>query len=166
MRSLPKLFVLHLEILLLAFVGVFASPRILLAQSSPENQTGGRVVLVLPFDNRSGDTTLNWIGDSFPDTLNKRLSSAGFLTISRDDRAFAFDHLGLPTGFRPSRATTIRIAQQLDANFVVIGSYNVNAQASPGSRGRAHLHPGQGPLDRRAPPLAAGRGQRRIDSPL
>jgi tetratricopeptide (TPR) repeat protein len=98
-------------------------PTLLSAQTTPT----GRVILVLPFDNHSGDASLNWIGDSFPDTLNKRLSSAGFLTISRDDRTFAYDHLGLPTGFRPSRATTIRIAQQLDANFVIIGSYGIRS---------------------------------------
>jgi len=85
------------------------------------------VVLVLPFDNRSGQTNLAWIGDSFPDTLNQRLTSAGFLTISRDDRQYALDHLGLPVDFRPSRATTIRIAQTLDADFVIVGSYTVNS---------------------------------------
>ncbi len=88
-------------------------------------EPGGRVILVLPFDNRSGQPSLNWIGDSFPATLNQRLNSAGFLTISRDDRLFALDHLGLPAGFRPTRATTIRIAQTLDANYVIVGSYNV-----------------------------------------
>ena len=88
-------------------------------------QPGGHVVLVLPFDNRSGQANLNWIGDSFPDTLNQRLSSAGFLTITRDDRLFALDHLGLPPTFRPTRATTIRIAQTLDADYVIVGSYNV-----------------------------------------
>lgn len=86
---------------------------------------GGRVVLVLPFDNRSGQPTLSWIGDSFPDTLDQRLNSAGFLTISRDDRLYALDHLGYPLDFKPTRATSIRIAQALDANFVVIGSFNV-----------------------------------------
>jgi tetratricopeptide (TPR) repeat protein/TolB-like protein len=80
---------------------------------------------VLPFDNRSGQPDLAWIGESFPDTLNQRFNSAGFLTISRDDRQYALDHLGLPPDFRPTRATTIRIAQTLDANYVVIGSYNV-----------------------------------------
>jgi tetratricopeptide (TPR) repeat protein len=88
--------------------------------------TGGRVVLVLPFDNRTGQTNLAWIGDSFPDTLNQRLTSAGFLTITRDDRQYALDHLGLPVDFRPSRATTIRIAQTLDADFVIVGSYTFN----------------------------------------
>jgi len=86
----------------------------------------GRVVLVLPFDNRSGQANLSWIGDSFPDTLNQRLSSSGFLTISRDDRQYALDHLGLPVDFKPSRATTIRIAQTLDADFVIVGSYTVS----------------------------------------
>jgi tetratricopeptide (TPR) repeat protein len=83
-------------------------------------------VLVLPFDNRSGQTNVAWIGSSFPDTLNQRLSSAGFLTITREDRQYALDHLGLPIDFKPSRATTIRIAQTLDANFVIVGSYTVN----------------------------------------
>jgi len=83
-------------------------------------------VLVLPFDNRSGQSNLAWIGDSFPDTLNQRLTSAGFLTITRDDRVYALDHLGLPVDFRPSRATTIRIAQTLDADFVIVGSYTVD----------------------------------------
>ncbi|MFC6647241.1 tetratricopeptide repeat protein [Granulicella cerasi] len=94
------------------------------AQAAPE----GRVVLVLPFENRSGNASLNWVGDSFPDTLDKRLNSSGFLTISQDDRRYALDHLGLPKDFRPSRATTIKIAQQLDANYVVIGSFNVVGQ--------------------------------------
>jgi tetratricopeptide (TPR) repeat protein len=88
-------------------------------------QPGGRLVLVLPFDNRSGQPNLNWIGDSFPYTLGQRLTSAGFLTISRDDRHYALDHLGLPPDFKPSRATTIRIAQTLDADYVVVGSFDV-----------------------------------------
>lgn len=106
---------------------VFCSRTGLAQAVSPEAiQTGGRVVLVLPFDNRSGQTNLAWVGDSFPDTLNQRLTSAGFLTISRDDRQYALDHLGLPVDFKPSRATTIHIAQTLDADFVIVGSYTVN----------------------------------------
>ena len=121
------------------------------AQSTQDPGPGGRVVLVLPFENRSGNPSLNWIGDSFPDTLDRRLDSADFLTISRDDRAFAYDHLGLPEGFRPSRATSIRIAQQLDANYVIIGSFTVvsnhiNVQAQVLSVDQLRL----------APPVADG----------
>jgi tetratricopeptide (TPR) repeat protein len=121
MRSLSKLLAL-----------VFALPGVFASTAALAQTVGGRVVMVLPFDNRSGDPSLKWIGDSFPDTLNKRLTSAGFLTISHDDRVYAYDHLGLPTDLQPSRATTIRIAQQLDANFVIIGSYTV--QPSPSAK--------------------------------
>lgn len=97
----------------------------LLARQADASAPSGRVILVLPFENRSGQADLGWIGDSFPDTLNQRLSSASFFTISREDRQYALDHLGFPADFRPTRATTIRIAQTLDANYVIIGSYNV-----------------------------------------
>ncbi len=91
-----------------------------------QEDTGGRVLLVLPFDNRSGQANLDWVGESFAETVDQRLSSAGYLTISRADRDYALDHLGLPLGFRPSRATTLRIAQTLDAEYVVVGHFTVS----------------------------------------
>ena len=97
-------------------------------------QPGGRLVLVLPFDNRSGQSALNWIGDSFPYTLDQRLASAGFLPITRDDRLYALQHLGLPDEFKPSRATTIRIAQTLDADYVIVGSFTVANAGTSASR--------------------------------
>ena len=121
--------------LVLALVAIFACSPAAFTQTA--DSAGGRVVLVLPFDNHSGNASLNWIGDSFPDTLNKRLTSAGFLTISHDDRLYAYDHLGLPADFRPTRATTIRIADQLDANYVVIGSYTVVPGPGGGAKGQA-----------------------------
>ncbi|MFP5234070.1 MAG: tetratricopeptide repeat protein [Acidobacteriota bacterium] len=122
MLSLPQACVL-----LPALLAIVVSSAAATAQTPAQTPAApsGRVVLVLPFDNHSGDESLNWIGDSIPDTLNKRLNSAGFLTISHDDRVFAYEHLGLPADFRPTRATTIRIAQQLDANYVILGSYDV-----------------------------------------
>ena len=89
---------------------------------------GGRVLLVLPFDNRTGQAGLDWVGESFAETIDQRLSSAGYLTISRADRDYALDHLGLPLGFRPSRATTIRIAQTLDAEWVIVGHFRMDGE--------------------------------------
>lgn len=125
-----------ISILRLLTLGILLSAALQLghAQSSPAaepdspadiRQRGGHLVLVLPFANRSGQSALSWIGDSFPYTLDQRLNSVGFLTIGRDDRQYAMDHLGLPLDFRPSRATTIRIAQTLDADYVIVGSFNV-----------------------------------------
>lgn len=89
----------------------------------------GRLLLVLPFENRSGVANLDWISEGFPDVLNRRLNAAGFLTITRGDRLYAFDHLGLPLNLQPSRATAIRIAQTLDADYVVFGSYTLTNNA-------------------------------------
>jgi tetratricopeptide (TPR) repeat protein/TolB-like protein len=85
----------------------------------------GHLLLVLPFDNRTSQANLDWLGEAAPEILNRRLTSAGFLPISRADRLYALDHLGLPLNFRPSRASTLRLAQMLDTDFIVLGSYSV-----------------------------------------
>ncbi|HZZ40853.1 MAG TPA: tetratricopeptide repeat protein [Acidobacteriaceae bacterium] len=101
------------------------------AEAKPEEpaQGHGRLLLVLPFENKSGVASLDWVGEAFPEVLNRRLNSAGFLTISRGDRLYAFDHLGLPLTLEPSRATAIRIAQTLDADYVVFGHYTLTNNA-------------------------------------
>lgn len=98
------------------------------AQSKPAAppEIHGRLLLVLPFENRSGVAGLNWIGEAFPDLLNRRLGSSGYMTIGRGDRLYAFDHLGLPLNLQPSRAMAIRIAQMVDADYVVFGSFKVD----------------------------------------
>jgi tetratricopeptide (TPR) repeat protein len=97
------------------------------AQSDSANQTDwdGHLIWVLPFENNSTQPGLDWIGASFPDILNARLSSAGFLTIRREDRRYAMQHLGLPADFHPTQATAYRIAQTLDADYVVFGNYTI-----------------------------------------
>ena len=104
------------------------------ASAADIRQPGGKLVLVLPFENRSGQANLGWIGDSFPWTLDQRLNSAGFLTIGRDDRQYAMEHLGLPADFKPTRATTIRIAQHLDADYVIVGSFNIANSGTSAAR--------------------------------
>ena len=79
---------------------------------------------MLPFDNLSDQPNLDWISEAVPEILNRRLASSGFMPISRDDRLYALDHLGLPSTFQPSRASAIRLAQTLDANYVIVGSFS------------------------------------------
>ena len=86
----------------------------------------GHLLLVLPFDNLTDQPNLDWISEAVPEILNRRLGSAGFMPISRDDRLYALDHLGLPSTFQPSRASAIRLAQTLDADYVIVGSFSTN----------------------------------------
>ncbi|HEY4047734.1 MAG TPA: tetratricopeptide repeat protein [Acidobacteriaceae bacterium] len=98
------------------------------SQAPPEgaHAVHGRLILVLPFDNRTGQSNLGWISEAFPEILNRRLASAGFMPISREDRLYALDHLGLPESFQPSRASAIRLAQTLDADYIIVGSYSMS----------------------------------------
>ena len=97
------------------------------SQSALGNETDwdGHLVWVLPFENNSPQPGVDWIGASFPDILDSRLSSAGFLTIRREDRRYAMQHLGLPADFHPTQATAYRIGQTLDADYIVFGNYTV-----------------------------------------
>jgi tetratricopeptide (TPR) repeat protein len=83
----------------------------------------GRILLVLPFDNRTGQPSLEWIREASAEILRSRLASAGFAPMSRADRMYALDHLGLPRGFHPSRASALKLAETLDADSIVVGSY-------------------------------------------
>ncbi|HVN93854.1 MAG TPA: tetratricopeptide repeat protein [Terracidiphilus sp.] len=87
---------------------------------------GSRVLLVLPFDNRTGQPSLEWIREAAADVLSARFASAGFQPTSRADRVYALDHLGLPQGFQPSRASALKLAQTLDADSIVVGSYTTD----------------------------------------
>ena len=82
-----------------------------------------RILLVLPFDNRSGQFSLEWIREAAADLLSDRFTSAGFSPLSRADRVYALDHLGLPQNFQPSRASSLKLAQTLDADSIVVGSF-------------------------------------------
>jgi len=93
-----------------------------------EVATTGQTVLVVPFENQSKAPGIEWIGDSFPELLQERLSSPTLYVLPREDRLRAYDRLGIPAHVRPSRATLYRIAEQMDVDYVVLGEYNFDGQ--------------------------------------
>jgi tetratricopeptide (TPR) repeat protein len=113
----------HPTRILLLVLALFV-PSGIMAQTPTDKP--GRLVLVLPFENRTDQPNLDWISEAVPEILNRRFVSAGFMPISRDDRLYALDHLGLPATFQPSRASAIRLAQTLDADYVIVGSFSTS----------------------------------------
>ena len=93
------------------------------AASSTPAADRGRILLVLPFDNRTGQPSLEWVREAAAELLSSRFRSVGFAPMNRADRMYALDHLGLPQGFQPSRASSLKLAQTLDADQIVVGSY-------------------------------------------
>ena len=100
------------------------SPETLAQTSSAET------IVVLPFENVSDHPEYNWIGESFADSLSTLLSKPGLIVVSSDERAVAYQRLRLPLTVLPSRATAIKIARELKASMIVIGTYNVTLPPS------------------------------------
>ena len=82
----------------------------------------------MPFENQSSTPGLEWIGEAFPEVLAQRLASPQLYVISREERTYAFDHSGIPQSVLPSRASIYRIAEQMDADYVVLGSYTYDGK--------------------------------------
>ncbi|HLK32542.1 MAG TPA: tetratricopeptide repeat protein [Terriglobales bacterium] len=87
-----------------------------------------KTLVVLPFDNRSQAPGLEWVSESFPEVLGQRLSSGSIYVLSRGYRLRAYDRAGIPSMVHPSRATLYRIAEQMDADYAVVGSYTFDGQ--------------------------------------
>jgi tetratricopeptide (TPR) repeat protein len=105
-----------------------------------------RTLLVLPFENASKVPGLDWIGEAFAEVLGQRMSSSSLYTIARGDRVYAFERAGIPANLRPSRATLFRIGQEMDADYLVLGSYKFDGQTFSGTAQlldvkRLHLSP-------------------------
>ncbi len=111
---------------LLCLLAAVLAPARLAAQAAAPPAT--RILLVMPFDNLSQAPGLDWIGESFPEVLGERLGAGNFFLVSRADRQYAFDRLGIPASVHPSRATVLRIAEAMDADYVLMGSYTFDGQ--------------------------------------
>jgi tetratricopeptide (TPR) repeat protein len=83
----------------------------------------GRTAVVIPFENTSPTPGLEWLGESFPETFHEQLNSPVLYVASRDERLRAYDRQGVPAGVHASRATLYRIAEQMDVDYAVLGSY-------------------------------------------
>jgi len=102
--------------------------------------------MVMPFENQSSAPNLDWVSEAFPQVLSQRMASPGLYPISRDDRYYAFDRVGIPTAVHPSRATIYHIAELMDADYVVLGSYGYDgtrfsASAQLLDMKKPHLYP-------------------------
>ncbi|HEU4414555.1 MAG TPA: tetratricopeptide repeat protein [Candidatus Angelobacter sp.] len=83
------------------------------------------LLLIIPFENTSNTAGIDWVGEAFPEVLTARFSSSPLFVMTREDRLSAFDRLGIPASAKPSRATIYQVAQQLDADYVLVGDYRV-----------------------------------------
>ncbi len=80
-------------------------------------------MVVIPFENASPTPGLEWLGESFPEAFHQQLNSPVLYVASRTERLRAYDRQGVPAGIHASRATLYRLAEQMDVDYAVLGSY-------------------------------------------
>lgn len=115
-----KKFAVFLAVVLVALFSSVTSRN-----ATAQTGSGAEVIVVLPFENVSTHPEYNWIGESFADSLSALLSKPGSIVVTSDERAVAYQRLRLPLTVLPSRATAIKIARELKASMIVIGTYDV-----------------------------------------
>ena len=85
-------------------------------------------MVVVPFENQSQSPGLEWIGEAFPEILEERVNSPTLYVIPREDRTRAYDRVGIPNGIHPTRATLYRMAEQMDVDYLVLGTYSFDGR--------------------------------------
>ena len=101
---------------------------------APEARADATVAL--PLYNLSKDRTVDWVGESVAEGVLEALHSEGLVTLDRNDRAEACQRLSLKVEAMLSRASVVKIGDELDASHAVYGSFEVKREgaAKPGLR--------------------------------
>lgn len=88
--------------------------------------------LVLPFFNSGQSNNIDWIGESISETIRESLSSEGVLTLDRRAREEAYRRLSMKPYTNLTKASVIRLAESVDADQVIFGSFELVPADSPG----------------------------------
>jgi tetratricopeptide (TPR) repeat protein len=95
--------------------------------ASEASQPG--IYLVFPFENAGASPRLDWLGEGLEELTIQRLSAAGQQVYSHTGRTGELDRSGLPPTAKLSRASMLRIAQNMDADYVIFGRFTSDGQA-------------------------------------
>jgi tetratricopeptide (TPR) repeat protein len=97
--------------------------------------------LVLPLSNLSKSSNLDWIGESIAETVREALASEGLLVLSRDERQEAYRRLSIRPYAAMTKASALRIAESLDVDHVILGSFEMLPPdpAKPAGRGSLRI---------------------------
>ena len=95
--------------------------------------------VILPFFNVSKNPNLDWIGESLADSLRAAISSEGLMALGRDERIEAYSRLSLRPYALLTKASVVKIGQELDAEQVIFGQYDVQAAPDSPSKSRGSL---------------------------
>src|SRR5712672_318266 len=97
------------------------------ARARAATQSG--VYLVFPFEKAGASPRLDWLGEGLEELTIQSLSASGQQVYSHAGRTAELERNGLPPSAKLSRASMLRIAQDLDADFVIFGSFTSDGKS-------------------------------------
>lgn len=95
------------------------------AAGAQVQQKNADVVLVLPFENTSEKQEFNWVGESVAMGLADLLKVPGLNVVPNSERKIAQQRLRIPLASIPSLATSLKLARDLKATLLIVGSYTI-----------------------------------------
>src|SRR5215831_12519817 len=99
------------------------------ANSSASSGTSSKIYVVLPFEGIGAPAKVDWLSEGLEELTIERLTAAGEQVYSHTGRAAELERYGLPSGSTFSHATMLRVAEDLDADYVIYGKYAVKGAA-------------------------------------
>ena len=96
--------------------------------STGKNNSSHGIYLVFPFQNSGPASRLDWLSEGLEELTIQGLSSAGEQVYSHSWRLGELERYGIPATAKLSRATMLHVAEDLDADYVVFGSFNYDGK--------------------------------------
>ncbi len=98
--------------------------RIVRARRAAASNASHGIYLVFPFQNSGASSRLDWLSEGLEELTIQALSGAGEQVYSHAGRLGELERYGIPATAKLSRATMLHVAEDLDADFVIFGSFN------------------------------------------
>jgi tetratricopeptide (TPR) repeat protein len=111
-----------------------ASAALALLSCLPLRAAAADTLLVLPFSNLTGNSRLDWIGDSISEILIEYLAAEGVAVVAPELRDQAMQEMGLRRYAPMARATALEAAAEASATAVLYGSFRLRP-AGPQAEG-------------------------------
>src|ERR1700730_2279097 len=121
-RFRASLWICCAALFLVPVASVFAQSSSLSSAPRPVLTSEG-IYLVFPFERVSTTPRLEWISEGLEELTIQRLSAARQQVYSHSGRLNEMDLYSMPGLATVSRATMLRVAQEMDADFVIFGNF-------------------------------------------
>ncbi len=79
------------------------------------------------------------MGESLAESVREALASEGLMALDRDDRIEAYSRLSLRPYSLLTKASVVKIGEELDAELVIFGQYDVKPVPDSAAKSRGSL---------------------------